>query len=198
MAAARHTPLPLHVTKRSDRSPIRALDVDGWHIVIRKKKKKPVLAWPAGKVSAKLIGLCFNCFSNGHVAKVFPNPSYCFRCGEPGHQAQDCTRPCIPVGGRHGSAQRPPWSQVERTWVTTPPPPPSPDVMPEDVSGSTNSYLNTPPSRFARCRHHRPPQHLASRHRRRLLRQRVHQAGVLPQAPASSTTHWRSTPWSKP
>jgi hypothetical protein len=68
-------------------------DEHGWHRVTWKKKKR---AWTrvslkpshqAGKVLADLIDLCFNCFSEDHIAKVCPNSSCCFGCGEPGHLA---------------------------------------------------------------------------------------------------------------
>jgi hypothetical protein len=45
------------------------------------------------KVSADLVGLYFNCFTEDHVACQCPNPSCCFRYREPGHQAKDCVCP---------------------------------------------------------------------------------------------------------
>jgi hypothetical protein len=52
-----------------------------------------------GKVPADLVGLCFNYFSNLHIARECRNPSCCLRCREPGHRAQDCTRPQLFLGG---------------------------------------------------------------------------------------------------
>jgi hypothetical protein len=86
---------------------------DGWRQVAPKKKRKVwsrvVLDPPPRprKVSADLVGLCFNCFTEDHIACDCPNPSCCFRCREPGHQAQDCRQPrAAPFGRSTGRVGR--------------------------------------------------------------------------------------------
>jgi hypothetical protein len=60
------------------------------------------------KVLADLLGLCFNCFSDDdHAAKVCLNPSCCFYCREPGHQAQECTRSWFVAAGRWARGRQP-------------------------------------------------------------------------------------------
>jgi hypothetical protein len=53
-----------------------------------------------GCVPTHLIGLCFHCFSEDHVARRCSNPSCCFRCQEPSHQAHECSRPRLLLGDR--------------------------------------------------------------------------------------------------
>jgi hypothetical protein len=95
MAPARHASRHLQATIDK---PLPEPDADGWHLVVRKNKKKRD-AWSRtsllpprrkGKVPVDLIGLCFNCFSVQHIARHYPNPSCCLRCRVLGHLARDC------------------------------------------------------------------------------------------------------------
>jgi hypothetical protein len=68
------------------RSKAPEVDEDGWRCVTRKKKRhiwsrielKP--SCQAGKVPVDLLGVCFNCFKDDHIARFCPNHSYYFKC----------------------------------------------------------------------------------------------------------------------
>jgi hypothetical protein len=112
--------------------PLPEPDADGWHLVVRKNKKKRD-AWSRtsllpprrkGKVLVDLIGLCFNCFNVQHILRHCPNPSCCLRCRVPGHLAQDCNRPRpLPVDRRqprHAQGRLPSSVPRGRTRPTSP------------------------------------------------------------------------------
>jgi hypothetical protein len=98
MAAARRAPPPKPRSRevahgqgpRPDPEQVLPIVDDGWQTVSRKKKRKKPLPSPVkrgGKVSANLVGLCFNCFAPDHIARCCHNPFRCLRCREQGHAA---------------------------------------------------------------------------------------------------------------
>jgi hypothetical protein len=113
------------------------VDEEGWHRVQRKGKRAQRPATKRGKVPADLVGLCFNCFSEEHVARLCPNPSCCLRCRRPGHQAQDCNRPRLLLGDRgrlHQRRGRLHRAAPSRFQVRAPSPRPKPRSPPRDVT----------------------------------------------------------------
>jgi hypothetical protein len=112
------------------------------------------------KVSADLVGLCYNCFSDRHLAKFCPSPSCCFHCREAGHQAQDCTSPRVFLSGRprrpHGSSPLASPGSIERRGAPRSRSPPS-DLTPLALSYSMSSegspsQICVPPSDSSRSR----------------------------------------------
>jgi hypothetical protein len=106
--AGSRAPVVNSVLALESRGPLRfsAPDPNCWRLVVHKRKRKPSGSKPrsshkgARKVPADLIGLCFNCFHDDHVSRNYPYPACCLRCREPGHLAQDCSRPSFLLGDR--------------------------------------------------------------------------------------------------
>jgi hypothetical protein len=157
MADARRPP---H-SSRVDAKPARpTVDADGWNQVVRKRKRSgrpqpPPPPERPRKVPVHLIGLCFTCFSNDHVAHFCLNRSCCFRCREPGDRALDCSTPRVIPGSRsegHRELARrtpPPLSSRGRSRPLPPRPAtrarsPSSDRTPTQASGSTSGTFSSP------------------------------------------------------
>jgi hypothetical protein len=136
MAAARRATPPSGRYGTIDLRPVRAPPAaDGdWKVVARKKEKKKKERSQVGEGR-------FNCFSNNHLAKHCPNPSCCFRCREPGHQAHDCSLSHFSQAGRRRQHGGPPL--LPR------------DLMPSGTSCSTDDGLGRC-LRAQRLRWHRP------------------------------------------
>jgi hypothetical protein len=72
------------------------LTKEGWHVVARRKQwwwiaiQAPPPRQPHWPVPVDLVGRCFNCLRQDHVAVDCPNASRCLRCHREGH----CTRTC--------------------------------------------------------------------------------------------------------
>jgi hypothetical protein len=88
---------------------------EGWHLVTRYKQwrkiaiQAPSPQQPHRSVLTNLVGRCFNCLRQDHVAAGCPNATCCFRCHREGHYVRVCMKPRSPdTVGPSQRAKRPP------------------------------------------------------------------------------------------
>jgi hypothetical protein len=96
---------------------------EGWHLVTRHKQwrkiaiQAPSPQQPHRSVPANLVGRCFNCLHQDHVAAGCPNATCCFRCHREGHYVRVCMKPRSPdTVGPSQRAKRPPVVAVLHPW----------------------------------------------------------------------------------
>jgi hypothetical protein len=98
---------------------------DGWQLVARRKQwcwmghQAPPPQPPRRPVPVDLVGRCFNCFGQDHVAADCPNATQCLQCHREGHSAWACKRPPPPPLSRCRQPSTTPQVRFSRCGAST-------------------------------------------------------------------------------
>jgi hypothetical protein len=97
------------------------MGVTGFTLVESRRRRlvRPMRSRP---VSATLVGLCFNCMADDHVAADCRFPSRCLNCRGTGHRVRECKCGCSPT--RHVTRNREAPRRRLLSQVRCRPPPP--------------------------------------------------------------------------